>query len=43
MAPYVDSATMERFREFGLHAHAESYPRVRSGGGRLDSRAGEME
>jgi predicted TIM-barrel fold metal-dependent hydrolase len=42
-APFVDPAVLERVREFGMHAHAESYPRVRNGGSRLDSRPGEIE
>jgi predicted TIM-barrel fold metal-dependent hydrolase len=41
--PYLDQATYDRVKEFGLHAHAESYPRVRNGGGRLDSRAVDQE
>src|ERR1700749_650626 len=41
--PYLDPAVYARVKEFGLHAHAESYPRVRNGGGRLDSRAADQE
>ena len=41
--PWPDPDVYDRVKEFGLHAHAQSYPRVRNGGGRLDSRAADQE
>ena len=43
MSPWLEAEVMQRVREFGLHAHGESYPRIRNGGSRLDSRANEQE
>jgi predicted TIM-barrel fold metal-dependent hydrolase len=43
MGPWLEADVLQRIREFGLHAHGESYPRVRNGGGRLDSRLADQE
>jgi uncharacterized protein len=39
VAPRLSEPARQLVREFGLHARAPHYPRVRNGGGRLDSRA----